>query len=321
MRKNSNKYPRSYPHGLMFHRFCFSGSPPSGQGSMTEIKFEKILLHVGIERILAPSEWLLKVQERRLEEKDLCITFDDGLQSQINVALPVLKRYKLKAFWFVFSSVFEGHVNKNEVYNYFATSEFESFDLFVDNFLSRLSLPNMLFSGKQYLEYFSKIKSKHSFYTENDLKFRFIRNYFLSKDQFENEVDQMILEKGKNIREIADKIWMKDKELHRLHSEGHTIGLHSYNHPYVLSELSKDEQKNEYCENLRHVTSVIKNSVTSMSHPLNSYGPETLDILHSIKIICGFRSDMKTKPLSAKNHFPNLQFPREDSSNLLKNIR
>jgi hypothetical protein len=64
MRKNSNKYPRSYPHGLMFHRFNFSGADPSGQGSMTEIEFEKILLHVGIERILAPSEWLVKVQER-----------------------------------------------------------------------------------------------------------------------------------------------------------------------------------------------------------------------------------------------------------------
>lgn len=321
MQKNGNKYPRNYPHGLVFHRFYLSGSHPLGQGSITEIEFEKILLHVGIERILTPSEWLLKVKERRLEKKDLCITFDDGLQSQVNVALPVLKRYKLKAFWFVFSSVFEGHVDKNEVYNYFATSEFENFDLFVDNFLSRLSLPNTLFSGNQYLEYSAEIKPRASFYTENDLKFRFIRNHFLSKDQFENEVEKMILEKGKSIKGIADKIWMTNKELHSLHSAGHTIGLHSYSHPFVLTKLSKDEQRNEYCENLRHVTSVIKDSVTSMSHPLNSYGPETLDILHSIKIICGFKTDMKLKPLSSKSHLPNLQFPREDSSNLLKNIR
>jgi peptidoglycan/xylan/chitin deacetylase (PgdA/CDA1 family) len=313
-------YPRNQPHGLMFHRFHLSGKSPMGQGSITENEFEKILHHVGITRIQTPFKWLSKVENGCLESQDLCITFDDGLQSQLNVALPILNRYKLKAFWFVFSSVFEGDVNKNEVYNCFATSEFVSFDSFVDSFLSRLSLPSMLFSEDRYFEYSSNIKAKHCFYTENDLKFRFIRNHFLSEDQFDKEVNEMIIEKGKTVWEIADRIWMKNEDLLQLHSEGHTIGLHSYSHPFVLSELTEDEQRNEYSKNLYHIGSVIKAPITSMSHPLNSYGPETLNILNSHNITCGFRSDMNPKVLQEKSRLPNLQLPREDSANLLSSI-
>jgi peptidoglycan/xylan/chitin deacetylase (PgdA/CDA1 family) len=312
-----DKYSSEKPHGLMFHRFHSSGMRPLGQGSITEAEFERILHYVGVDRILTPCEWLAKVKEGRLENKDLCLTFDDGLQSQISVALPIMDRCGLKAFWFVFSSVFEGGVDRNEIYNCFATSEFESFDSFVDSFLTRLSLPDAIFSGDSYSEYFSKVKAKHPFYTENDLKFRFIRNYFLPRDQFEKEMDEMIIEDGKSILELADNIWMKNEELCRLHSQGHTIGLHSYHHPFVLAGLPEDEQKLEYSKNLQHVTSVVKDSVTSMSHPLNSYGPETLDILMSLNISCGFRSNMEHISPTESNQRLNLQLPREDSINLI----
>jgi peptidoglycan/xylan/chitin deacetylase (PgdA/CDA1 family) len=317
MRPGKGEYPSERPHGLMFHRFHLFGARPLGQGSITEVEFEKILHNVGVDRILTPCEWLEKMEEGSLENQDICLTFDDGLQSQVDVALPILDRYGLKAFWFVFSSVFEGGVNKNEIYNCFATSEFESFDSFVGSFLSRLSLPGKIFFQNPYLDYFSKIKAKHPFYSENDLKYRFVRNHFLPKDQFEKEVDKMIADKGKSILEIADKIWMKNEKIHRLHSEGHTIGLHSYYHPFILADLPEDEQKLEYSKNLQHVTSVIKDSVTSMSHPLNSYGPETLDILMSLNISCGFRSDMEYINPAENNRRLNLQLPREDSINLI----
>ena len=315
------EYLNKQPHGLMFHRFHPSGAKPLGQGSITETELEKIIHYVDLNRILKPQEWLSKVEADSLEDKDLCITFDDGLQSQIDVALPILDRYKIKAFWFVFSSVFEDDVDRNEIYNCFATSEFENFDSFVDSFLFRLILPDMIFSEDPYCKYFSNTKAKHPFYTENDLKFRFIRNHFLPRDQFEKEVDKMITEKGKSIWEFADKIWMKNEELRQLHSQGHTIGLHSYSHPFVLADLPAKDQKLEYSNNLQHIASIIKSPISSMSHPLNSYGPETLDILTSLNITCGFRSNMKHQNLVENSRLLNLQLPREDSTILARCIR
>ncbi len=321
MTQDKGEYLRKQAHGLMFHRFHLSGTKPLGQGSVTEAEFEKILHYVGIDRIQAPREWLARVEGGCLESQDLCITFDDGLRSQVEVALPVLNRYNIKAFWFVFSSVFEGGIDRNEIYNRFATSEFESFDFFVDSFLLRLSLPDMIFSGDPYCEYFSRTKAEHPIYTENDLKFRFVRNYFLSKDQFEKELDRMIVEKGKSVLEIADEIWMKNEVLRQLHSEGHSIGLHSYSHPFVLADLPENEQKLEYNKNIQHITSVIKSPVNSMSHPLNSYGPKTLDVLNSLNIACGFRSDMGCANLPGNGRLLSLQLPREDSAELVRLIQ
>jgi peptidoglycan/xylan/chitin deacetylase (PgdA/CDA1 family) len=321
MGQGKREYLINQPHGLMFHRFHQSGARSLGQGSITETEFEKILRFVGIDRIKTPCEWLIKVKDGCLENQDLCITFDDGLQSQIDVALPILNRYNIKAFWFVYTSVFEGSVDRNEIYNCFATSEFKNFDLFVANFLPRLSLPNDAFSCGLYYDYHSSTKAKHGFYTENDLKFRFVRNHLLSRDIFEREMDKMITEKGKDVFEMADKIWMKNEGLRRLHSEGHTIGLHSYSHPFVMADLSGDEQKLEYSKNIQHITSVIKSPVASMSHPLNSYGPETLDILNSLGVTCGFRSDIEFDSLRENGCLLNLQLPREDSAKLVRRIQ
>lgn len=291
MPKNSNGYPGNQPHGLLFHRFHQSGSKSPSQGSITEIEFDKILNYVGIERIKDSREWLARIERGGLENTDLCITFDDGLKCQIDIALPILDRYNIKAFWFIFSSVFEGGVDKNEIYNRFAVSEFNDFDSFVDSFLSQLSLPESIFADEPYLEYYENTKAHHDFYSENDLKFRYVRSYFFSRDQFEHEMDKFLTKRKRSISEIADRLWMNNDDLRRLHQEGHVIGMHSYSHPYVLKNLQKDEQEAEYVKNLEHIATTINHPVSSMSHPLNSFGPETLDILTSLNVTCGFRAD------------------------------
>src|SRR6266403_5902 len=115
----------------MFHRFHHEGGLPSGQGSITDRDFETILLFIGLSNIRTPQEWLSKLQDGHLGTQDVCITFDDGLISQFELALPILDKYKLKAFWFVYSSVFEGGPDRNEISNYLAVRYFSSFGEYV----------------------------------------------------------------------------------------------------------------------------------------------------------------------------------------------
>ena len=86
----------------MFHRFHASNLLPRSQGSLNEIEFDLILQNIGIKNILSPDEWMNKIKSNTLKSNDLCITFDDGLKSQYDIALPILDKYGLKAFWFVF---------------------------------------------------------------------------------------------------------------------------------------------------------------------------------------------------------------------------
>src|SRR5580700_8086460 len=93
--------------GLMFHHF-HGGVHPDVQGSISAAQFADILDFVGVKHILDPHEWCERATRGALGKLDLCITFDDSLRGQFDVALPVLESYGLKAFWFVYSSVFEG---------------------------------------------------------------------------------------------------------------------------------------------------------------------------------------------------------------------
>lgn len=309
-------YASHFAHGLMFHRFHKSGNPAVGRGSVTEVEFEQILNYVGIKRILSAQEWLWRVKTESLRTDDLCITFDDGLKSQFDVVLPILDRYGIKAFWFVFSSVFDGEIDKNEVYNRFASTAFTSFDKFVDEFLRVCLLCNKDFQNGDYEHFVQASKNQFPFYSENDIKFRFARNKILTRDEFEQAVDTMIKSKGLSVLNLADNIWLSDEQLKYLNSSGHYIGLHSFNHPFDMAALSIKKQEEQYARNHKHIQRVTGCIVESMSHPLNSYSEDTLVILKKMGINCGFRSNM-ISPVSKCVNATNLELAREDGVNLL----
>lgn len=313
-------YPSQIAHGLMFHRFHKSGNPYAGQGSVTEVEFEKILNYVGTERIQTPEEWIARVKTYSLHKHHLCITFDDGLKSQFDVALPVLEKYKLKAFWFVFSSVFNGGIDRNEAYNHFAITEFSSFDVFVENFLQFFPAHNEIFRSNNYKHFTQRLKKMFPFYTENDLKYRYIRNKMLIRSDFEKIMDRLIESKGLSVSKITEDLWLTNAHLQSLHRNGHCIGLHSYDHPFNMAHLNINKQRNQYLLNYQHITHVIGDTVECMSHPLNSYSADTIKILSNMGIVCGFCSSMSRKNVKKTIYEHSLELPREDAANLIKRI-
>ncbi|MHB8108785.1 MAG: polysaccharide deacetylase family protein [Syntrophorhabdaceae bacterium] len=312
-----DEYWSGFAHGLMFHRFHKSGNPPAGQGSVTDVELERILNHVGISRILSPEEWLSRVKTDSLRSHDLCITFDDGLRSQFDVALPVLERYKLKAFWFIFSAVFDGEIDKSEVYSRFATTEFASFDRFVEAFLGFYAVRDKAFQNSDYVLFKQVLKEQFPFYTENDIKFRFIRNKLLPRSDFEKVMDCMIEAQGLTVSEIAKDLWLTNDHLQLLFRNGHCIGLHSYDHPFMMADISAKRQEDQYTRNYKHISDVTGGVIECMSHPLNSYNDDTIEILSKLGIICGFRSNM-TLIAGSTNNVQRLTLAREDCVNILK---
>jgi peptidoglycan/xylan/chitin deacetylase (PgdA/CDA1 family) len=300
----------------MFHRFHKSDKIPTSQGSINEIEFDLILQNVGIENILSPDEWLKKLKSETLKSNHLCVTFDDGLKSQYEVALPILDKYDLKAFWFVFSSVFHGQVDNNEVFNIFITSFFDSFEDFFYEFVKVSLVSNEVFESADFLTFYKSMNSIFPFYSEEDIKFRFLRNYFFSESVYTEIMNKIIIFKGVEITDLSRNVWMNNDDLAQLDYEGHNIGLHSYSHPFLISKLSIEDQKTEYSLNNEHINSITNKSVAAMSHPLNSYSIDTISILEELGVYCGFRSNMVVDQKSELLGASDLEIPREDSSNL-----
>ena len=312
-------YPKKVPHGIMFHHF-HNENHLKTQGSISESDFKKILNYIGRERILSPSEWLERLAENKLKAEDLCLTFDDGLLSQIDVALPVLEHYGLKAFWFVYSGVFEGKLENLEIYRFFRTKYFKNIDDFYNLFFERLAKSGMAAPIDSALEKegIQELQKTFPFYSENDARFRFLRDKALGRKNYEKLMDSILKEYRADKSEIAKNLWMSDKDLRQLNNSGHMIGLHSYSHPTALADLSSQEQFDEYQKNYSHLERVCGQKPIAMSHPDNSYNEDTLKILREFGIYCGFLSNMVSKPI-AKNQFAagNLEIPREDHANLM----
>jgi peptidoglycan/xylan/chitin deacetylase (PgdA/CDA1 family) len=304
------------PHGIMFHHFHDSSKHIRGQGSISEHQFEKIIQHYG-KNILSADNWFKRATSNSLKDKDICITFDDGLLSQYDIALPILEKYNLTAFWFVYSSPLTGKIGNLEVYRKFRIVCFSGIEDFYSKFFLKLKKTKHFDNIEKLLKEqysHSSISKSYPFYSPNDTKFRFIRDTALEVEDYNKIIDSMMIELGIDKKELSSDLWMNMEHLNKLNDGGHIIGLHSHTHPTNMSLFSKLDQEKEYHKNYKIFYHALKTPPKSVSYPCGSYNDDSLSILRNLKIEIGFRDNMD-------NHFfSKLEFPREDHTNVLKRI-
>ncbi len=303
----------------MFHHFHGLNVKKTGQGSITIKQFEKIIKYLNHNfEILEPSEWLNRSNNNNLKSQQICLTFDDSLFSQYQIALKILNKYNLKAFWFIYSSVFNGELDNFEIYRKFRVCYFKNFDDFFNEFKINYNKFNFKkINRAEYVEKIKKIKKSYPVYSYNDILFRIIRDEILDKEEFEAIMNQMINNKKTSYKKISEKLWMKNYHLVKLSNEKHEIGMHSYNHPYKLGTLSFEEQNNELMKNFKHIKKCTNKKPFSISYPNGSYDNNTIKILKKLKIKVGFCSTMN---ILSKNKQNKLFFPRLDHSQILNSI-
>lgn len=281
------------PYGIMFHFFWGKAGHPKVQGAITSDELRRILLSVGLERIVSPDEWRKRTLENSLTGTEVCLTFDDCLLSQFDVAKEVLDDLQLKAFWFIYSSVFEGHVERLEIYRRFASLYFDDVEEFNKSVLTEIEkrLPEAFNKGKAHYEVVG-FRPECRFYSESDRLYRFLRDNYLTREEYTEILDGMITDMGLTLEGLAGAVWMKNDHLRQLSSEGHELGLHSYNHPTTIGKFPRQRQFDEYKRNLDHLVRITGKKPWSVAHPANSYNTDTLDILREMGVEVGFRSIM-----------------------------
>lgn len=324
-------YPKKVPHGIMFHHF-HGGTHVRSQGSLSQDDFKNIVSHLGVKRFLSPAEWLEGLAKKTLRDSDLCLTFDDGLLSQPEIALPVLDHFKLKAFWFVYSGVFsaspagqalagqtggEGFGNL-EIYRSFRTKYFDNMEDFYRLFFSKVSERGIFTAVDE--EVIKEQQKLFPFYSINDIQFRFLRDKALGGENYEKIMDSMLEDYQVAKSDLAKNLWMSNQDLKQLISNGHSIGLHSYSHPTDLADLSPQRQLEEYQKNYSHLEEVCGKKPVAMAHPCNSYSNDTLEILKQLGISCGFRSNMFPRRAGDPLNTNALEIAREDHANTMRVI-
>lgn len=309
-------YPADLPpHGLMFHHFHGDGHHPS-QGSISADELDALLNFVGPHNILPAEEWLSLATSDRLQRGQYCLTFDDSLGCQYDIALPVLESHGMTAFWFVYTSVLEGDLAVLEIYRKFRSVYFADIGQFYEAFFQQISQTEWAGTVERALASFvpEEYLAEHSFYTRDDRIFRYLRDIVLGPDGYQAIMASLIARFGIDMDTFAEGLWISPDGLRKLIDGGHVVGLHSHTHPMRLADLPKNEQREEYCHNRDMLARLLARTPVTMSHPCNSYGPETLAILEELGIILGFRSNM------ARLDGSRLEVPREDHSNIIRSM-
>ena len=319
------KYQSNFYHGIMFHHFHDNHKHLKSQGSINALQLKKMIKLIGPKNILDPKDFIQKLEMNKLKKNHVCMTFDDGLKSQIDVAEPILNKFKIKAFFFIYSSLISKKPDYLEVFRYFRTTEYKKIDLFYKDFFSYCD-PKVANFLKKKEKKIKEIKKQISFYSVKDIKFRLVRDHYLSKKEYLKIMTKLMKKKKFKVKKIINKLFLSKSDIKTLLKKGHEIGLHSHTHPTNLARLNYNKQLNEYKQNKQILQKEIMGkykSISSMSHPCGSYNLNTLKILKKLGLKLGFRQ-MMSKNLNFKKfkiNQSNFEISREDHANILRNYK
>lgn len=310
----------NFPHGLMFHHFHDNKSHKSSQGSITADQLYEVIKVVGRKNILDPNIFMYKFKNKKLKKKDLCLTFDDLHKCQVDIALPVLKKLKVKAFFFVYTKAIGKRPNDLEIFRFFRNSYYENINNFYEdffeiflNFNKKFKLDKFFIEKKKGIEIFSK---KYTFYSDSDIKFRIIRDEVLSRSNYSKIMHKLFKKKNFNLTDYSKQVFLSEVDIKKIDNLGHSIGLHSHSHPTSFKKLSYKEQLNEYSKNKKILENIIgKNKIFSMSHPCSQYNQNTFKVLKKLNIDIGFKANMFGKNKISRENY-NFEIAREDYTNI-----
>ena len=306
--------------GIMFHHFHDKEKHIVCQGSISEDDFRLMIRYLQKSFDIIDAEvYFDRTMNNNLAPNQICLTFDDALSCQYDIANPVLKELNITGFWFIYTSMYKGILEKLEIYRHFRFKNFSTIDVFYDDFFTTaVSNQDKLsvdiekeianFNPSDYL-------TQHSFYTDNDKLFRYLRDNVLGQENYNFIMDKMILASEYDIEENKKLLWITEEQILNLHKSKHIIGLHSHTHPTVMSEKTYDEQLMEYQENKQILESITGNKVKSISYPCNSYNRDTDKIMNELGILIGFDA-----VLADVSH-NNLHVPRKDHAYIIKEMK
>ena len=303
--------------GIMFHHF-HGENHPVGQGSISANDLDEMILWLKKNyEILNVEEFFQKALAGKLTTEETCLTLDDSLLCQYEIALPVIESHGLTALFNVYSSAFSDKPDPLEVFRYFRSVSYKNFDDFVYDFFLMIkeSFSSDYIKGMSSFSREREIYDGFPFYTENDKIFRFFRDKILGPSNYNRIMVDLMNKKEFDPSEVPTKVFMTVSQLEQINRKGHKLGLHSDTHPTQIQSLSKEAQVREYTINYEFLKNITGAGARIVAHPCGQYDETTLEILHQLEVVVGFRSNLNVPYAKSL-----LEIPREDHSNIFKNM-
>lgn len=237
---------------LIFHRVLPSPDPlfPS---EVDAARFEQMMSLVATAfRVLPLAEAVQRLQQQRLPQRALAITFDDGYADNEEIALPILQRHKLPATFFVATGFLDGGRMWNDtVIECIRHTTRPAIDLEALG-LQRVPTGTVAERRAAIARIIPPIK-------------------YLGLAGRQAVLQNLHRACGEPV--LSSTLMMRSAQVQSLHAAGMEIGAHTVNHP-ILTALSDDEARRELQQGRDALQQLTQAPVVTLAYPNGQPGTD-----------------------------------------------
>jgi peptidoglycan/xylan/chitin deacetylase (PgdA/CDA1 family) len=235
------------------------------------------------------------LQQNALPPRSVCITFDDGYLDNYDVALPILKKWRMPATFFIATAYMGGLNMWNDVV----------IDAFKSTHLQHCDLTQ--FGLSEYLLY-TPTQRKNAAYS------------VLGKWKYENVQKRDLLARQLSAKlEVSQlpRLMMNADEIRHLVRAGMEIGAHTVSHP-ILQKLDHAQAQKEIEDSKHILEEITGKSVNSFAYPNGRLDKDYSYVHVDMVKAAGFEVAVttnwgKAERASAVHELPRLGFQEQQS--------
>ena len=292
------------------NRYPFPGIHPT-----TPKQFANQLDEIGqYFKFISQDDLVLAIDgKKKLPERCCLITFDDGLKSQYENALPLLKRKGIPAVFFMNSlPLKERKVCLVHKIHWLRAN------LGSKSFSEKLDQNLKFFSNKLLSDFSVQDNVAKNQYPYDDLrtaKFKFILNNIIPRDLREKSVKPIFKEEVINESDFCKMFYMSTEQVKEIATLGF-LGIHSFSHK-PLSQLKIEEAKQEIQKDIQAFHNFILNKkIYGISYPYGGFPAVNIKVARLVESL-GIKFGLTTERAFNQSLEEPFLFARMETNNVV----
>lgn len=202
---------------------------------------------------------------KKLPDRSFIITFDDGLNEQFELALPILKKHNVPAIFFINTKTIEEPVVLNVHKIHLLRSQISPTEL-----LEKLKIGEI---KKRFLEHSDEIKAKaikhYNYDSHETAELKYLINFIIPPNERKKFISQTFTEYfGNQEAEINQNLYLNNNQIKILSDLGFA-GSHGHDH-FPIGLLPENEKEIEVKKSKDILEKITGKTIFSFSYPYGS---------------------------------------------------
>ena len=258
-------------------------------------------------------------KEKKLPERAILLTFDDGYKDHYTYVLPILLENNIQGSFYIPTKCFKDKkvLDVNKIHFILERCIGEEGKI-LKEIEEYLEINKDIRGSLSYNEYFQKYAIASRFDKKEVIFIKRMLQVVLPEDYREKLVDKLF---KKYVCSIGDKIiserafweelYLTPEQIRIMEKLGMHIGFHSHNHVW-LDSLSKEEQEFQIKSSINYFKEIgIKTGKMTLSYPYGGYNEESVELIKKYEVPLAFTTKVAIADLNKDEYYA---LPRLDTN-------